>query len=382
MESGFTEIVGQLLASKADVHSWVGLGAVLLAAIDRNDTQLVALLLSNCADVNAAVGGRTPLQVAANRGDFTLVKLLLGHNCEVNSSADGENALTAWQAASWGGHLEMVTFLLANGAEVNAPPAPKDGLTALQAAAEKGHLSVVKLLIENTADVNAPPSLNGWTALQTAAKGGHTAIVELLLEHKANVNARPSRSGRTAIQAAAEKGHIDISEIFLAAGADVNALPSQVNGCVALQGPVKDGNIAMVKLLLRYHANSKARPTSGGSLFRIATEEKHTDIVKLLSQSMTEASAASTEMIGLYADVILSLILMSDTTRVVNTGRSPANVPVPPPRWIPQRLLVSFRRTGRIRDIPWQILLGLNIYNPLDRLLNRKQRRVPTKFTN
>lgn len=387
VESGFAEIVALLLASKADVHSWVsGPGAVLLTAIDRKDTETVDRLLQHGADVNVEVDGRTPLQTAAKQGNITLVQLLLTHNCEVNSKPHGDSGLTPLQAAAWGGHLEVVTLLLANGAQINAEPAPTAGMTALQAAAEQGHLGVVKILISNGANIDAPPSLNGWTALQAAAKGGHYAIVKQLCDNGAYINAKPSRTGRTAIQAAAEHGHIDVAEILLAAGADVNASPSAVNGCNVLEVPVNDNNIAMVELLLRYHAN--ARPNLSGvngrkTLFDIATNKNHTEIVKLLSDNMAETSAKVIELLGLFADIVLSVILIFEQPRGVNHGQSAVNVLGSPSlRSIPRRLLRSVLNGTRIRDIPWTLLLTLNIYHPLNLLINRKERRKPSKYTN
>lgn len=332
------------------------------------------------------VDGRTPLQTAVKQGNVTLVQLLLTRNCEVNSKPHGDSGLTALQAAAWGGHLEIVTLLLANGAQINAEPAPTAGLTALQAAAEQGHLAVVNMLISNGANIDAPPSLNGWTALQAAAKGGHSAIMKQLSGNGTCVNAKPSRTGRTAIQAAAEQGHIDVAEILLAAGADVNAPPSPVNGCIVLEVPVKDNNIAMVELLVRYHVNARANPSGvngGKTLLDIATNKKHTEIVKLLSDNMAESSAKVIELLGLFADIVLSVILLFEQPRAVNRGHSALNVLGSPPlRSIPGRLVRSVFKGTRIRDIPWTLLLTLNIYNPLNQLINPKERRKPSKYTN
>lgn len=119
------------------------------------------------------------------------------------------------------------------------------------------------------------------------------------------------------------------------------------------------------------------------TLLEIATNKKHTEIKRLLSDYMAEAKATLIKTVGLYADLLLSVILILEKPRDVNTGlpdvKSTGSPPLPS---IPDRLLRSVRKGKRIRDIPWTLLLTMNIYNPLMQLLDPDLPWTPSRYTN
>lgn len=333
VEKGYTKIVRELLGSGADVHAWVGSGPLLLTAVDSSYVEIVELLLGGGANVNAGQNGRTPLQTAAKRGHFDLVKLLLDNNGEVNS-----------------------------------PPSERNGLTALQGAACGGYTAIVELLLVHKADVNAKPSPEGWTALQGAARGGYITIVKLLLENQAEVNAKPSRSGGTALQEAVEQGDIAIVNRLLRAGADPNAPPSKRNGQAALQTAVELGSVDMVRLLLEYHASVGARSSRVGNrtILEIATGRNYTAIANLLSDRIADADAKDMVRFGLYADIMLSVIALSERTWPINIEPSQVELEIAPLLWsIPNtgRKLLEYVKSRSFVEIPWMVVVGKHLFD-------------------
>ena len=124
----------------------------------------------------------------------------------------------------------------------------------------------------------------GETALMTAARTGNVEAVTLLLDRGANVNAKDAVRAQTALMWAVTENHPDIVKLLVARGADVKAqttittpkgeyvparaggasgngiirqraLPTKDGGMTPLLFAVRDGNVAMTRLLLELGAD-------------------------------------------------------------------------------------------------------------------------------
>jgi len=181
------------------------------------------------------------------------------------------------------GDVTKVKQLLNAGADVNAKT--NTGSTALIIAAGQGHIEVVEALLDNKADVNAKVN-NGWTVLMFAAtsnSGNRAKTVKLLIDKGADVNTKENVGG-TALSLAAYKGYADGMKILLDNKADVNAKTK--NGTTALMFAAQDGRIEAVKVLLDYKADVNVKDYRFGfTALKIAVQNRHSEIVKLLRQS-------------------------------------------------------------------------------------------------
>jgi ankyrin repeat protein len=177
--------------------------------------------------------------------------------------------------------LEAVETLIERGADVKA--ATRYGVTPMSLAAFNGNAAILGKLLDAGADPDtATPG--GETALMTAARTGNVAAATLLIDRGANVSAREHVRAQTALMWAVTENHPEIVKLLLARGADVNArttvtmprgeyvparaggaagngiirqraLPTADGGMTPLLFAVRDGNLAMTRLLLELGAD-------------------------------------------------------------------------------------------------------------------------------
>jgi ankyrin repeat protein len=215
------EMVKLLLAHNADSSSQQ---EALRWAVSRSSKDIVGLLLASKADVHALdKSGQTALHVAAENGRKDIVELLLANKADINAKdKDGNTPLLA--ATSFGQHKDVAELLLARGAEVNATN--NSGQTSLHQAVSWCEKDLVKLLLSNKADANAR-DYDGWTALHKAAdvavgnRKDAVEVMELLLASNADVRAKDKR-GLTPLHWAAGNS-LDVTELLLTNKAQINA---------------------------------------------------------------------------------------------------------------------------------------------------------------
>ena len=177
--------------------------------------------------------------------------------------------------------LKTVEALIKKGADVKA--ATRYGVTPIGIATLNGNAAILRRLLDAGADPNtATPG--GETALMTAARTGSTDTVTLLLDRRANVNAKDPVRSQTALMWAVTENHPDVVKLLVARGALVNsqttvvtprgeyvaaraggasgtgiirqrALPTKDGGMSPLLFAVRDGNVAMTRLLLELGAD-------------------------------------------------------------------------------------------------------------------------------
>jgi len=226
------------------------------------------------------------------RGTHTVRLSLLGGVLLVLGGAVGLTAQTGADASALDGStplhqavrqndLKTVDALIKKGADVKA--ATRYGVTPIGLAALNANAAILRRLLDAGADPNTATA-GGETALMTAARTGNTDAVTLLLDRRANVNAKDPVRAQTALMWAVTDNHPDVMKLLVARGADVRAqttintprgeyvaaraggasgtgiirqraLPTKDGGMSPLLFAVRDGNVAMTRLLLELGAD-------------------------------------------------------------------------------------------------------------------------------
>lgn len=224
---------------------------------------MIRLLVDHGLDVNTTlpvIGRSSLLDNAVYRDDMAMLRYLLEKGADPTKGG-------ALSAAIVKGNPEMVHFLIKDGADVN-----ELGGAPLALAAGKGNLALVKLLVANGARIDAFPGesfiyVMPHPALIEAVKGNHLEVAKWLLEQGASVDIADQDGPGNASRA------IDRETAYY----EVDL------GWPAMVYALKNGNAAMVKLLLRHGAflGGKGATTAGGPVWW-AVKSGRIDIVKEL----------------------------------------------------------------------------------------------------
>src|SRR5215510_5586021 len=197
------------------------------------------------------------------------------------ANAAGPDGSTPLHQAVRANDIKSVDALIKRGADVKATT--RYGVTPIGLAALTGNAAILRRLLDAGADVNtATPG--GETTLMTASRSGNIEAVTLLLDRGAVVNAKDNTRSQTALMWAVTENHPDIVKLLVARGADVKAqttittpkgeyvparaggasgngiirqraLPTKDGGMAPLLFAVRDGNVAMTRLLLELGAD-------------------------------------------------------------------------------------------------------------------------------
>jgi ankyrin repeat protein len=202
----------------------------------------------------------------------------LADSRETSVGSDGSTPLHQAVRAN---DLETVDALIKRGTDVKA--VTRYGVTPIHVAALNGNAVILRRLLDAGADVNSATP-GGETALMTAARTGKADAVTLLLERGANVNGKDTARSQTALMWAVTENHHEIVKLLVARGADVKAqttinmpkgeyvparaggasgngiirqraLPTKDGGMTPLLFAVRDGKVAMMRLLLELGAD-------------------------------------------------------------------------------------------------------------------------------
>ena len=133
---------------------------------------------------------------------------------------------------------DTVRQLLENGHAVDQRD--RRGMTALMAAARTGATDAMAALLDAGADPNARDDANGWTPLMHAIHKRQAAAVRLLLERGADPNTRTE--SQTALMMAAADADATLVKVLLSFGADARA--RGWGGATALSIAVSGGALA------------------------------------------------------------------------------------------------------------------------------------------
>jgi uncharacterized protein len=190
--------------------------------------------------------GVTPLHQAVRQNDLKTVDALIKRGAAVTAST--RYGITPIGLAALNGNTAILRRLLDAGADPNTATA--GGETVLMTAARTGNVDAVKLLVDRGATVNAKDAARSQTALMWAVTDNHPEVVKTLVARGADVNAQTSISKPRGEYVPARAGG--------AAGNGIirqRALPTADGGMTPLLFAVRDGNAAMMRLLLELNAD-------------------------------------------------------------------------------------------------------------------------------
>jgi ankyrin repeat protein len=193
-----------------------------------------------------AADGTTPLHRAVRQNDLAAVEATLARGGKVNAAT--RYGVTPMALAALNGNAAILRRLIEAGADPNS--ASPGGETALMTAARTGNVEAVTLLIDRGANVNATDTVRAQTALMWAVTENHPAIVKLLVARGADINAKTNVT--------TPKGEFVPARPGGASGTGIirqRALPKADGGLSPLLFAVRDGNVAMTRLLLELGAN-------------------------------------------------------------------------------------------------------------------------------
>jgi len=178
-------------------------------------------------------------------------------------------------------HAPMTTLLLERGADVNAED--KHLATALHIASATGHREAARQFIKSGADVSKEDRWRS-TPLHRAAANGQKELADLLLANGASAGIT-DEWGMTPLHRAAGKGQLGVAESLLKGSCALVNAEDRV-GDRPLHLAAKNGDYALVKLLLEYGGDKNARSRLGGkTALDAARDHGHTDVVTLLQNS-------------------------------------------------------------------------------------------------
>jgi len=364
---GKSDRVQILLDTKADIEATDKSGDTPLhLATMANNTETALLLLKKKANPNATGKGETtPLMLAACGGNEVLVDALLKQGADKNAVNrwGKRRGKTALEYAQDNGHAKVVDLLQL--APKSAQPITptikpkklpekatekydKHGNLPLHRAAIDGDLRSVQLLLDAGANIEAL-NQDGLTVLQTAIGADKIDIVHHLLNKKADPNAAEDPRF-TPLVTAIVKGNAKIIKALLAHGADIEAktkmgdnilivaidaadaasdnqaimpvrllLDHKINpetpdnkGYTPLMRAVCNGNLEIVKELLKRKVDINTKNNLGQTALQLANERKHFNIARLLLPP-DETIPASPRSHAALEDEVLHAAARGDT---------------------------------------------------------------------
>lgn len=256
---------------------------------------LATLLASGIPSISHA---SDTLAEAARTADVETSKLLLKGGADVNlPEPDGTTPLL-W--AVYHSSSDLVKVLLDAGADANL--ANDLDITPLLQASRFGDAEIISQLLASGARATG---LNTETPLMAAARAGSVDAVQLLLDAGSDPNAREPADQQTALMWSVAEGHLDVTKQLLNAGADpnlqarVSELSERKNadfpsgGFAPLHWATRDGNEAMIDLLLANGADINARNGDGSTPMMLAIVNDRFDIAAKLLKLGADANDGS-----------------------------------------------------------------------------------------
>jgi len=239
-------IGGYVLALSAAAGAQDG-SAPLHQAVRANDLPTVESLIKGGADVKAVTRyGVTPMHIAAMNGNAAILRRLLSAGADVNTVTPGGE--TALMTAARTGNVEAVSLLLERGANVNARDAVRSQ-TALMWAVTENHPAVVKLLAARGADVKAQTAITQPRGEYTPARAGGASGNGIIRQR-----ALPTKDGgMTPLLFAVRDGNVAMTRLLLELGADINQASG--NHTSPLLIALLNGQVALATELLERGAN-------------------------------------------------------------------------------------------------------------------------------
>lgn len=188
-----------------------------------------------------------------------------------------------------GKDLEAVTQLLEQGIDINLRQESSGATVLIIASSYAGYEDFVEYLILHGSEVNLKDN-NGKTALIWAASSS-VESARILISHGAKVNEKANDGMTAFIQAvfgvSSGKVPLAMCELLRENGADINAslTGASAAGWTALHYAVTNGDVDLVKYLIRYGANVNKATAEGSTPLFLAKLEGYDEIVTMLKKA-------------------------------------------------------------------------------------------------
>ncbi|KAK3736343.1 hypothetical protein QZH41_020795, partial [Actinostola sp. cb2023] len=221
---------------------------------------------------------RTPLYFATLKGATGIIEFLIDKvKADVQIRSKNGNTLLHLSCAN--GHVDATVLLLKKGVLPQMPN--KEGSLCIHNAARNGHVGVVKALLDKGVPVDIK-NKNNLTALHEAVMSRKHGVVQLLIGYGADKELFGGRDCESPIHMAARvRDGEKVADILIRSGANPDT-KNKKNGERALHVAARNGNLAVVELLLKEDVEVARRSSNGETPLHQACANGQYEISKLI----------------------------------------------------------------------------------------------------
>ncbi|KAJ3434892.1 repeat protein [Anaeramoeba flamelloides] len=313
-QTGNLKTVKFLISKGAKANSYNAQGASpLLIATLNNHLNVVKYLVKKGANINhLADNDKSALLVSFQEALYPIAEYLINKGADINvRSKEGANCFGAILEHE---DLKFLKLLIQNGFKINGDHTTLD-LPPIFHACKKCSFKVVESLIQNGANINITSGVRKITPLSIATSRGFLNIVSLLVENGALLNVQ-TQTGKTPLYLACENLNYKVVQYLLSCqGIDhmlsdsqgitpllISCVKRDIKSVSELLKRTKhervntkdhrgnfplliasfNGDLEIVKLLLRFNAKINLYDNLGNFPLLIAAKFGHLEIVKEL----------------------------------------------------------------------------------------------------
>ncbi len=262
----------------------------------KGNTALFRLLESDCAIPMIKLLLENGAKVALGNGKFALHravytsyknieihKMIIEHDKTVINAKDN-NGYTVLYWAVLKKRMKLVELFLTYGADANVHIDADSTLTTpFHTAVKYGPVEMVALLLNNNADIHS--LVRHKTPLHIAVNGYNIyEIIELLLQHDRTIVDVGDNENNTALHMAVRQRDVNITKLLIKYGANVNMQESD-GGHTPLHMAVSKGYMDIMELLLNAGADPYIKTYKGKTCFDVDINGMLRNFYKINKQS-------------------------------------------------------------------------------------------------